>query len=209
MSQNSSGGNGSALVFGAVAATVGGLIWAGVVLVTEYEIGWLAWGIGWGVGAAMASRTMNRSPQLGISAATLAVVGLLIGKLLIFSSQLNSFADDVMEEEATLRAVVAMDMYTNGGFDKATQARLEALGEDDELPDDIAASVEQQIDNKLSGLNVDQRRELAAQFATNLGADLSYVDRIVAQLTPYDALWFGLAVFTAFGMMAKPQEAAA
>ena len=35
-----------ALAAGLVAALVGGLVWAGIVLFTNYEIGWVAWGIG-------------------------------------------------------------------------------------------------------------------------------------------------------------------
>lgn len=36
-------------------------MWAGIVLLTQYEIGWAAWGVGAAVGIAMGMATAQRS----------------------------------------------------------------------------------------------------------------------------------------------------
>ncbi len=53
----------------------------------------------------------------------------------------------------------------------------------------------------------EQKTALAEQFITGATADMSYVDRIMTQMSPFDLIWSGLAVATAFGMMSKPREA--
>jgi hypothetical protein len=65
----------------AAAAIVSGLIWAGIVIATGFQIGWVAWFIGLVTGAAICLVTPERSPRVGLIAAGLAICGLLIGKM--------------------------------------------------------------------------------------------------------------------------------
>jgi hypothetical protein len=70
-------------VAGAVAAAIGGGVWAGIALVSHYELGYLAIGIGFIVGAAVRYFGAARSPIFGGLSAILSLGGLLTGKILI------------------------------------------------------------------------------------------------------------------------------
>ena len=66
--QQDDGRTALALAAGLIAAIIGGLIWAAIVLYAHLEIGWAAWGVGLLAGGAMAFVTTNRSPGLGAAA---------------------------------------------------------------------------------------------------------------------------------------------
>ena len=74
-----------ALFAGAGAALIGGLVWAGVVIATRFDIGFLAWFVGAATGLAIA-RVAGR--EIGVAgqvlAGTFAAGGILVGKYVIF-----------------------------------------------------------------------------------------------------------------------------
>ena len=74
-----------ALVIGAVVAAFGGLAWAGVVVVTRFDFGILAWLVGAAVGQTIFSLSGG---SIGIAAriyaGVVAAVGIVIGKYVIF-----------------------------------------------------------------------------------------------------------------------------
>jgi hypothetical protein len=74
-----------ALLAGAGAALVGGLVWAGVVITTKYDIGFLAWFVGAATGLAIV-RVVGR--PIGVAgqvlAGTFAAGGIIVGKYVIF-----------------------------------------------------------------------------------------------------------------------------
>jgi hypothetical protein len=75
----------TAAAAGLAAAVVGGVVWALIVRWTEYEIGFVAWGIGFLVGTAVAFGAGGaRGIPLQILAVVLALVGIVIGKYLSF-----------------------------------------------------------------------------------------------------------------------------
>jgi len=67
---------------GAVAALVGAAVWAVVTVVTGYQIGWLAVGVGFLVGIAIRHVGKGIDPVFGIAGAILALLGCLLGNLL-------------------------------------------------------------------------------------------------------------------------------
>ena len=74
-----------ALLAGAGAALVGGLAWAGVVIATRMDIGFLAWFVGAGTGLAVvgiAGRPVG--PAARAVAGLLAAAGIVVGKYVIF-----------------------------------------------------------------------------------------------------------------------------
>jgi hypothetical protein len=74
-----------AVLGGGVAALVGGAVWATVVVVTDYEIGYVAWGIGWLAGFAVVKLAQGRrGTPLQLIAALSALLGILVGKYFIF-----------------------------------------------------------------------------------------------------------------------------
>jgi hypothetical protein len=71
----------SGVIAGAVAALVGAVIWAAVTVTTDYQIGWMAVGIGFLVGFAvrLAGKGIDRS--FAVAGAQLAHLGCVLGNL--------------------------------------------------------------------------------------------------------------------------------
>src|SRR5437868_12763451 len=79
-----------ALLAGAGAALIGGLVWAVVVITTQYDIGFLAWFVGAATGVAIVRVAGGPvSPALRASAGVFAAGGIVVGKYVIFVHALN------------------------------------------------------------------------------------------------------------------------
>ncbi|MGH3070792.1 MAG: hypothetical protein ACRDNB_00810 [Gaiellaceae bacterium] len=75
-----------AIAAGLVAAIVAGVAWAVIVKTSEYEVGIVAWGIGFVVGTAVVLATRGaKGRSLQITAVVLALVGILLGKYLSYA----------------------------------------------------------------------------------------------------------------------------
>jgi hypothetical protein len=73
------------LIGGTVAMLVGAIIWGVISYVTEYQIGWMAIGIGFLVGIAVKFFGKGKSMMFGISSALLALIGCVLGNLIFYS----------------------------------------------------------------------------------------------------------------------------
>ena len=69
------------LAAGLVAALIGAALWAGVTIVTKYQIGWMAVGVGFLVGFAVRRFGRGIEPRFGYLGAALALVGCALGNL--------------------------------------------------------------------------------------------------------------------------------
>lgn len=79
---------------GLVAAIVGGVVWGLIVKWTDYEVGFVAWGIGFLVGIAVLAATRGaRGPVFQVVAVVCALVGILVGKYLSFVWVLQEVAE--------------------------------------------------------------------------------------------------------------------
>ncbi|HEX4323626.1 MAG TPA: hypothetical protein VHZ77_03235 [Gaiellaceae bacterium] len=95
--QATGGSLGLALLAGAGVALIGGLVWAGVVIATRFDIGFLAWFVGAGTGG-VAFRVYG-GPIRGaarVAAGLIAAGGILVGKYVIFVHDLNKLLDSVL-----------------------------------------------------------------------------------------------------------------
>ncbi len=102
-------------VAGLIAALGGAASWAAVTYYTNYQIGFMAIGIGYLVGIVMLKFGHGRSQTFGILAAILAVGGCLIGNLL----SACAFAADqlevpMMQIVGTLTPSVAVEILQDG-----------------------------------------------------------------------------------------------
>jgi hypothetical protein len=80
------------------AAIVTGVIWAYVVKISDYEIGFAAWGIGFLVGtAAVLVARGRKSIQLATIAVVAALIGILLGKYLSFVFIVRDELSDVVD----------------------------------------------------------------------------------------------------------------
>lgn len=91
-----SGPNLSLAITGAVlAAAIGGIAWAVIVVKSGYEVGFVAWGIGIFAGFMVAFLGKGISVLVQVIAVLSAGVGILIGKYVTFVHELRMAADKV------------------------------------------------------------------------------------------------------------------
>jgi hypothetical protein len=75
-----------AVAAGLVAAIVGGIVWGLIVKISDYEVGFVAWGIGFLAGTAVVLATRGaKGPRLQVIAVVAALLGILLGKYLTFA----------------------------------------------------------------------------------------------------------------------------
>jgi hypothetical protein len=100
-----------AMVGGVIGAVIGGVVWGLIATATGYEIGWIAWGVGWlaGVGVVLFAGGRRGRP-LQLVAVAAAVLGLLIGKYFTFVAALKQY----LGEELGVEAVAEMSMFSVG-----------------------------------------------------------------------------------------------
>ena len=75
----------AAIVAGAVAALAGAAVWAVITVVTEYQIGWMAIGVGALVGFAVRLAGRGADPHFAAIGAGFALIGCVVGNLLTVS----------------------------------------------------------------------------------------------------------------------------
>ena len=73
------------LIGGGIAMLVSAIIWGAVTYFTEYQIGWMAIGVGFLVGIAVKYFGKGKTPIYGISSAALALIGCILGNLMFYS----------------------------------------------------------------------------------------------------------------------------
>jgi hypothetical protein len=88
--RTSQGSLGPALLAGAAVALVGGLLWAGVVIATRWDIGIVAWVVGAATGATVMRVFGGPVPGEGrVAAGLMAAAAILVGKYVIFVHDLK------------------------------------------------------------------------------------------------------------------------
>jgi hypothetical protein len=191
-----------ALIGGLVAALLGGVLWAGIVITTKYEVGFVAWAVGGLVGFVMSRVTPSRGQALGTLAALLAVVGLVVGKVLIVTIGTQHQAVLEVEADAELLAQAGLhDLRLTDAMPDPLQERLDALGFNDTIPDALWSDMMAAGTEHATRAGPDEQRRVAAQYADALLENVGLLERLRSQLSPWDLLWFGLAVTTAWRFM--------
>jgi hypothetical protein len=83
-----------AVLAGVVAAILGAVVWGLIVKWTDYEVGFVAWGIGFLVGIAVLAATRGaRGLVFQVVAVACALLGILLGKYLSFAWVLQEVAE--------------------------------------------------------------------------------------------------------------------
>ncbi len=191
-----------ALIGGLVAALVGGALWTVIVMTTKYEVGFVAWAIGGLVGFVMSRATPSRGQALGTLAALLAVVGLVVGKVLIVTVGTQRQAVLEVEKDPDLLAQAGLhDLQLADAIPNELQERLDALGFDDTIPDALWSDMMAAGTAHATRSGSEEQGRIAAQYAAALLANVGVLERLRSQLSPWDLLWFGLAVSTAWRFM--------
>ena len=84
---------GAAVFAGSIAALVSAALWAAITVATEYQIGWMAVGVGALVGVTMRRFGKGVEPTFGFVAAALALFGCLLGNLFAVIGLLSTELD--------------------------------------------------------------------------------------------------------------------
>lgn len=191
-----------AVVAGALAALVGAGIWTAIVVITDYEIGWIAWGIGALVGIAMSRFTPERSVKLGVIAAVIAVVGLAIGKVATVRVLVPTIGRDlIMESPEFLVQAFAHDMRAKERFSPELSIQLAGLSTTDSLPEPLATKVLEEAQARMDNAPPEERARVATMFTQTILGAVDLTGQFTASLSLFDFLWFGLALATAFKIM--------
>jgi len=193
------GSTGRAVLFGGLAAAGAGAVWALIVVFTGLEIGWVAWGVGLAVGVVMARATSERSRAVGVRAAVLAAAGLVLGKLLIVEiAGPGEIAKGIQQDSMGVHNAVLASMLANGELSEELTRRYDSVPEGERLPDDLIEAMEAAATERMQRLDDRGRDSVARDFAKRILADVGTVERLKATLTPFDALWFLLAIGSAW-----------
>lgn len=84
-----------AILAGLVAAVVGGVAWGLIIKWTDYEVGFVAWGIGFLTGIAVLTATRgSRGLPFQVIAIVFALLGIAVGKYLGFVWALQNAAEE-------------------------------------------------------------------------------------------------------------------
>lgn len=193
---------GRALIAGALAALVGGAVWALLVLVAHIEIGWIAWGIGLLVGLAMGRLTPVRGQAVAVLAALLAALGLVAGKSLIVAVGARpGLAEGILEDSSLMAQATVHQMRIEKTLPPDIQQKLQALPYGDTLPDDLWGEMVAAGAAHAATLDETERERIATEYAELFVGQMGFFQMLKGQMGPWDFLWFGLAIATAFKMM--------
>ena len=81
-----------------IGGIIGMVIWAGLIVLTETEIGWVAWGVGLLTGYSARLIGRGYSHEMGLAAALAALVAILAGQYLAVRHSINSFIEEAVTE---------------------------------------------------------------------------------------------------------------
>jgi hypothetical protein len=194
--------------FGVVFGLVGAAIWAGIAYATNREIGFVAWAVGGLVGFGVrvgAGQWEGGAP--GAIAAGVAILAIVAGKYaavsLIVGKELNDLTFTIKETD--MIAGIAGDLCKEReaqGKRLAWPAGMtaEKAAKQEDYPRDVWAEATKQWNSlppaEKSGKMADRQKrldEIKGMLAGGL-KNRAFWD----SFSPFDLLWFGLAMLTAF-----------
>lgn len=214
------------VVFGLVAGAVGALAWAAVAFLTEYEIGWIAWGIGALVGWAVAAANREGArpaTAAGVLAVAITVLAMVAGKyaavqLVVPTDEelvgmfLEGFADDEYVISFLADDVAAEIQSAGGSVQWPEGVNPQNAASEVEYPPDVWAEAEARWGAMTVGEREDfreaRRSQTRAEVEANLPAIRAMVTRgdFLGSFSPMDLIFFGLGIVTAFGTASGRQS---
>jgi len=198
---------------GALGGAAGVLIWVLIGYFTHYEVGWIAWGVGFlaGFGVRYAARLAGGEASFakGAIAALIACGSIILAKFLVFtlmvggidSDGLRRAANEIHIDDDAMIASTAHDIA--GGMIKQGKAitwpqgvSLDTAAKKGDYPADIWGQAELRW-KQLAPEKQREKKRLRVQVAFAL-LNLSDKAQFGNYFTPWDILWFLLAIVTAF-----------
>lgn len=168
---------GLALLASAGGAIAGGAIWGLVAIVTDYELGIVAWAVGWLAGLGVTMFTERRGVVMGLAAAFLAVFGIFFGKFMIsyhVASQMSGLRG--FFEVAVLEEKMAHDR----SFPADIQGQIDQAGSLEKAPSDVQDRALDAARTQLSQMSDEERQELLTQ--SMLADDEAPVNALITEM---------------------------
>ncbi len=197
------------------AAVAGGLAgafaWAAITYFTGYEIGWIAWGVGFVVGAAV---RMGAGSDTGYGPGSVAAIG-AIGALLLGKYAAVYFLVNQSVAEMPVPVVTANDLtisLADEVVEEWTQAgktvtfpegqSVETAEEQSHYPADVWAEAVKRLGEVPQEEQQKQiaERQAAMTQLSGMVREMATEEGFKDSFSPIDLLFFGLAVWTAFRM---------
>jgi len=194
-------------VGGAIGGLIGGAIWVAVGHFANYEVGWIAWGIGALVGIGVRVAAGEDEGWLpGASAVTVAVGSIALAKYIVVSLAVSGLADGFSIDftDQDMIAINADQIVDELVAKEKLDWPPEDLDENLPLPQQYPPKVWAEAKKKWESLPPDQQKSkveeqkvAAAEFVESF-EELIREEAFSESFTAWDLLWFGLAAFTAF-----------
>jgi hypothetical protein len=201
------------LLGGLVGGAAGVLIWVLIGYTTHYEVGWIAWGVGFlvGLGVRFAAHLGDQEESMGqgIVAAGMAIGSIFLAKFLIYWLLVGSVDTDPIRElvgeirfdneamVASLADEVAEEMVQRG---QTVQWPAGMTLEDASQKADYPPEVWRQAEMRWSQLGPDEqgKRTRARMELAMMLSGAANKPEFGEFFSPWDLLWFGLAMVTAY-----------
>lgn len=203
------------LIGGLIGGLVGVAIWVGIGYATHYEVGWIAWGIGFLVGAGVryGAHLGNQDESLlqGVLASVMAIGAIVAAKFVLFTifvggssaelDELASFASRITYDEEGMIASEADDIVTemdgrNQKINWPEGSSAETAFKKADYPEKIWKQAEARW-KQLPPKEKEDRKLARAMLASSLRSAAKKPD-FGEFFSPWDFLWLGLAAVTAF-----------
>lgn len=179
---------------------IGAIVWMLVGYFTRYELGFIAWGIGFLAGLGMALGTSGRgSWRTGLAACAVAVLCVMGGKLGVASMEVHRYT----EEATTITDDEAVELMTQKIYFEQEEAGTLPDEPDDEAtgwPPSIAAAAHQQWEamdvDQREAFRSEQRAKIAQELRDHQGAATALY--FLFSFGLWGFVWTGLAVASAY-----------
>ncbi len=202
------------MIKGIIGAVIGGAIgatiWALISYYTNYEIGWIAWGIGAMVGAGMMVGARDvQSSMCGVIAAVIAVASIVGGKFAAVAIDVHQYVakmqkDSVVTEDYTKIYVAhqLVEEYEAGRkpLKWPEGYSAETATESFHFPPDLWKDLESRWKALSDAQKATYQQATEAQFNAYLveASQEARTEAFKGSFSFWDALWFFLAVGTAY-----------
>ncbi len=202
------------IVGGCVGGAIGILIWVAVGYFTQYEVGWIAWGIGFlvGVGVRYGAHLGDEEEGLaqGLLASVTAIGAIVTAKFLLFSILVGGVDSEGLrelasmiryDEEAMIASMadeIAEEMMDRGAtIDWPPGMTYEEAFHQADYPPDLWQQAETRW-NQLGAQEQQERKQQRIMFISMLRDAAASRPSFADFFSPWDLLWFGLATITAY-----------
>lgn len=201
------------IVGGAIGGVIGAVVWAMIAYQLHVEVGYVAWGVGVLVGVlARVGAGDDANSFTGAAAAIIAIASLSAGKYATVSIMVDDMAAQVSNEmppldDEMLMVCLADDVVAE--YEQQGRAvnwpegmDIESATEEADYPKDVWAEAKRRWDDGGPSYQATYRDYVQQRAAHDFQAAIAGVkdEGFFASFSPFDLLFFGLAVVSAYGI---------